>query len=131
VGIDLENLVDKRFTKGVKYTNPVEEANKISAILKNEKKCDYIICLSHLGYKYSDNKISDQTFASQTKNIDLIIGGHTHTFLETPEIAMNTDGLHVQITQVGWAGIWLGKIEIMFTPLNKKILQSNTNHKIN
>jgi 5'-nucleotidase len=130
VSIDLENLVDKRFTKGIKYNNPVEEANKISSILKNEKKCDYVICLSHLGYKYADSKISDITFASQTKDIDLIIGGHTHTFLEKPDSIKNFEGQEVQITQVGWAGIWLGKIEIMFTPINKKILQSNTNHKI-
>ncbi len=130
VSIDLENLVDKRFTKGIKYNNPVEEANKISSILKKEKKCDYVICLSHLGYKYADSKISDITFASQTKNIDLIIGGHTHTFLEKPDSIKNVEGHEVQITQVGWAGIWLGKIEIMFTPINKKILQSNTNHKI-
>ena len=130
VGIDLENLVDKRFVKDLKYNNPIEEANKISNILKNEKKCDYVICLSHLGYKYADQKISDQIFASQTKNIDLIIGGHTHTFLENPEITKNADGQEVQITQVGWAGIWLGKIEIFFTLINKKSLQSNTNHKI-
>ncbi|MDX2174603.1 MAG: metallophosphatase [Bacteroidota bacterium] len=130
VGIDLENLLDKRFINGIKYNNPIEEANKISAILKNEKKCDYVICLSHLGYKYSDQKISDLTFASQTKNIDLIIGGHTHTFLEKPDNVKNVNGEEVQITQVGWAGIWLGKIEIFFTPINKKSLQSNTNHKI-
>jgi len=130
VGIDLQNLLDKRLINGIKYNNPIEEANKISTILKSEKKCDYVICLSHLGYKYADQKISDLTFASQTKNIDLIIGGHTHTFLEKPDSVKNADGEEVQITQVGWAGIWLGKIEIFFTLINKKSLQSNTNHKI-
>lgn len=130
VGIDLENLVDKRFTKDIKYLNPIEEANKISSILKNEEKCDYVICLSHLGYKYENKKISDVVFATQTKNIDLIIGGHTHTFLESPESIKNVAGQEVQITQVGWAGIWLGKIDILFTPINKKSLQNNTNHKI-
>lgn len=130
VGIDLENLLDKRFINGIKYNDPIEKANKAADILKNEKKCDYVICLSHLGYKYADKKISDLTFASQTKNIDLIIGGHTHTFLEKLDSVKNAEGVEVQITQVGWAGIWLGKIEIFFTPINKKSLQSNTNHKI-
>ncbi|MGZ4099004.1 MAG: bifunctional metallophosphatase/5'-nucleotidase [Bacteroidia bacterium] len=130
VGIELDNLVDKKHIGGMIYNDPVTNANKWANILKHEKKCDYIICLSHLGFKYDNNKISDIVLASQTKNIDLIIGGHTHTFLNNPEIVKNSEGSEVQITQVGWAGIWLGKIDIDFTSYNKKILQSNTAHKI-
>lgn len=130
VGIDLENLVDKKFTLGVIYNDPVTNANKWSDVLKHDEKCDYIICLSHLGFKYDNNKMSDIIFASQTKNIDLIIGGHTHTFLENPEVIKNSEGSEVHITQVGWAGIWLGKINIDFSPYKKKILQNNTTHKI-
>jgi 5'-nucleotidase len=130
IGIELENLVDKKYVKGILYTDPVTNANKWAAVLKHDEKCDYVICLSHLGYKYDNNKISDLIFASQTKNIDLIIGGHTHTFLENPEKVKNADGLEVLITQVGWAGIWLGKTSITFSAHNKNILQSNTNHKI-
>lgn len=127
VGIDLENLVDIKYIKGIIYNDPIANANKIASILKNDEKCDYVICLSHLGYKYDTNKISDIVLAEKTKNIDLIIGGHTHTFLDTPQIALNSDKQQVQITQVGWAGVWLGKIEVFFSSYNKKTLQNNKN----
>lgn len=130
VGIDLENLVDKKFVGGVVYNDPVANANKWSLFLKQEEKCDYVICLSHLGYKYNNSKISDIIFGARTKNIDLIIGGHTHTFLDKPDIIKNSEGEEVQVTQVGWAGIWLGRIDINFSPYNKRILQSNRHHKI-
>ncbi len=130
VGIDLKNLVDIKYTKGIVYNDPIENANKIAAILKNDERCDYVICLSHLGYKYDTNKVSDVVLAEKTKNIDLIIGGHTHTFLETPTVVKNSEAKDVQITQVGWAGIWLGKIEVFFSSYNKKTLQNNKNLKI-
>lgn len=130
IGIDLENLVDKRFTKGIVYNDPVAGANKWAAVLKQDEKCDYVICLSHLGYKYDNTKISDVLLSSQTKDIDLIIGGHTHTFLNEPEVLKNANGNEIVVTQVGWAGIWLGKIELYFSPDKKNISQSNTAHKI-
>lgn len=130
VGINLENLVDLKHTRGLRYLDPIENANKIAAILKYDEKCDYVICLSHLGYKYDDNKISDTILAKETKNIDLIIGGHTHTFLENPEVVLNANNEKVQITQVGWAGIWLGKIDVLFSSYNKKKIQSNKNIQV-
>lgn len=130
VGIDLENLVEQKNIKGIIYNDPILNANKIASILKNDEKCDYVICLSHLGYRYDTNKISDILLAEKTKNIDLIIGGHTHTFLENPQVILNSESKEVQITQVGWAGIWLGKIEVFFSSYNKKNLQNNKNIKI-
>lgn len=130
VGIDLDNLVDIKYTKGIIYNDPIVRANEIASTLKNEEKCDYVICLSHLGFKYDTNKVSDMALAERSKNIDLIIGGHTHTFLEAPQIALNSIGKEVQITQVGWAGIWLGKIEVFFSSYNKKTLQNNKNMRI-
>ncbi|MDO8999343.1 MAG: metallophosphatase [Bacteroidota bacterium] len=130
IGIDLENLVDIKYTKGIIYNDPISCANKIADVLKNDEKCDYIICLSHLGFKYDTNKISDVTFAEKTKNINLIIGGHTHTFLDKPHSILNSENKEVQITQVGWAGIWLGQIEVFFSSYNKKSLQNNKNIKI-
>ncbi len=76
--------------------------------------CDLVICLSHLGFKYLNKKISDKVLASQTNNIDLIIGGHTHTFLNEPVIVENLDKKKVQIAQVGWAGINIGRIDYFF-----------------
>ena len=68
--------------------NPIEIARDMSRILKEEKKCDLVICLSHLGYHYrqSDEIVSDLKLSRSTENIDLIIGGHTHTFLPKPTI---------------------------------------------
>lgn len=130
VGIELEGLVDKKLFGGIKYNNPLDCANSTAHHLKNNLNCDYVVCLSHLGYKYETKKISDLTFASESKHIDLIIGGHTHTFLNEPVITTNSEGKEVSITQVGWAGIWLGKIEIFFSETNKKTLQKPNNQKI-
>ncbi len=130
VGIDLNGLIDPKYREGIVYNNPIEKANKIAEILKKEKACDYVICLSHLGYDYDTNKVSDKTLAKETKNIDLIIGGHTHTFLNEPVKTYNSEGVETLITQVGWAGIWLGRIDVFFTPNNKIILQNNSNQKI-
>ncbi|MCC6371230.1 MAG: metallophosphatase [Bacteroidia bacterium] len=130
VGIDLENLVDKKYANGIIYNDPIFNANKISSILRYDEKCDYIICLSHLGFRYDTKKISDVVLATQTKNIDLIIGGHTHTFLEKPYFTSNSEGKEVSVTQVGWAGIWLGQVEVYFTANNKKISHSANKHAI-
>ena len=75
---------------------------------------DLVICLSHLGFKYKTNKVSDKILASQSKHIDLIIGGHTHTFLNKPVIVENLDNKMVQIAQVGWGGINIGRIDYFF-----------------
>ena len=75
----------------------------MSRILKEDEQCDFIICLSHIGYYYknSPNKVSDINLARATKDIDLIIGGHTHTFLPKPTIERNKQGNNVLINQVG------------------------------
>ena len=94
----------------------------MTKILKEKEKCDLVICLSHLGHSYRDNskKISDITLAKSTKNIDLIIGGHTHTFLDRPEIVTNIDGEKVIINQVGCFGLYLGQIDFYFDSMKNK-----------
>lgn len=117
LGIELQGLVDKRMSKETVYNNPLEITQDMVRILKKENKCDLVICLSHLGYKYSKddaNKISDLKLAEQTKDIDLIIGGHTHTFLDKPTIVKNLDGKEVLVNQVGCYGINLGRIDFYF-----------------
>jgi len=111
VGVELDGLVDKKLYKNTKYIKPVALSNSIAKILKTKLNCDLVICLSHLGYKYKSDKISDVKLAAQTKNIDLIIGGHTHTFLEKPTKIRNLSGKNTLITQVGWAGINLGRLD--------------------
>lgn len=116
LGIELEGLVDNRLYKETKYLDPVEIAQDTSRILKEDEGCDLVICLSHLGYffKKSPEKISDLNLASKTKNIDLIIGGHTHTFLPKPTITKNSEGENVLINQVGCYGINVGRIDFYF-----------------
>ncbi|MBT8319204.1 MAG: metallophosphatase [Gramella sp.] len=111
IGIELQGLVNDRLFKETKYLDPVEMATEVSAKLKNEEKCDIIICLSHLGYKYKGNTISDIKLARATENIDLIIGGHTHTFLEKPTVEKNKIGKDVLVNQVGCYGLYLGRID--------------------
>ncbi|MFN8166676.1 MAG: metallophosphatase [Bacteroidia bacterium] len=120
IGIELKGLVDPRLYGNIIYNDPLVNANKISTLLKNEHKCDLIICLSHLGYRYNDPKVSDEILAQQSSNIDLILGGHTHTFLNEPVKYMNADKKEVLVAQVGWAGIRLGRIDYFFDTKNKK-----------
>lgn len=116
LGIELSGLVDKKLYKETIYNNPIEVAQDMSRILKHEEKCDLVICLSHLGFIYANEpqKISDIVLARTTKNIDLIIGGHTHTFLTKPYLEKNLDGLEVMINQVGCYGLNLGRIDFTF-----------------
>lgn len=116
LGIELAGLVDKKNYKETVYKNPVETAQEMTRILKTQEKCDLIICLSHIGYSYGKDsqKICDLKLAAQTKDIDLIIGGHTHTFLERPTIVKNLDGIDTLVNQVGCYGINLGRIDFYF-----------------
>ena len=119
LGIELTGLVNSHLYKETKYLDPIEIASDMARILKEEKKCDLIICLSHLGFEYNSNKISDVKLSKATKDIDLIIGGHTHTFLEKPEIHINKAGKKVLINQVGCFGLYLGRIDFYLDSKNK------------
>ncbi|GAB4022450.1 metallophosphatase [Spirosoma koreense] len=114
LGIKPEGLIPKDAYKETKYLDPVELGNDTAARLRSEKQCDYVICLSHLGFKYNEPTVSDNVLATKTRNIDLIIGGHTHTFLDAPVAVNNLDGQPVWINQVGFAGINLGRIDLTF-----------------
>ncbi|QDO95605.1 bifunctional metallophosphatase/5'-nucleotidase [Formosa sediminum] len=121
LGIELHGLVDSALYKETVYLNPVEMAQEMTHVLKTQEQCDLIICLSHLGYNYKyEDKISDLKLASLTKDIDLIIGGHTHTFLPKPTVVKNIEGKNMLVNQVGCYGINLGKIDFFFdTDKNK------------
>ena len=114
LGIELEGLVPEKLYDGIVYKDPIRNANYYSSLLKDKEKCNLVVCLSHLGLKYDTNKISDIEIAKKTKNIDVIIGGHTHTFLEKPILIKNKINKDVLINQVGWAGINLGRIDFIF-----------------
>ena len=126
LGIELNGLVEKKLYSGVKYLDPIEITHDITNKLKNQYQCDIIICLSHLGFKYDkkEEMMCDILLAKKTKNIDLIIGGHTHTFMKKPVEIMNLLGKQVIINQVGCFGINIGKIDFY---LSDKIISEKSN----
>lgn len=115
LGIGLEGLVTKKLYKETQYLDPFEIATDIETKLKEEEYCDLVICLSHLGYHYKDmERPDDLKLAKKTKYTDLIIGGHTHTFLDKPTVTKNANGSNILVNQVGCFGINLGRIDFYF-----------------
>jgi 5'-nucleotidase len=125
LGIELDGMVTKNLYKETKYLNPVEITQGIVKTLKNDENCDLIICLSHLGFKHDNlpSKISDVKLAKATKDIDLIIGGHTHTFMKKPVVLDNLENKKVIINQVGCHGLFLGKIDFYFDSFKNKMYE--------
>ncbi|MGY6648775.1 bifunctional metallophosphatase/5'-nucleotidase [Wenyingzhuangia sp. IMCC45574] len=128
LGVKLEGLVGPTLYKETNYLNPVEITQDIVKELKETQHCHLIICLSHLGYFYKNapQTISDINLAKATKDIDLIIGGHTHTFLPKPTIVKNIEGKNTLINQVGAYGINLGRIDFYFDELEEKSNKGTT-----
>jgi 5'-nucleotidase len=122
VGIELKGLVPESLSGQTRYLDPIRLVNETAAHLKMKEKCDMIICLSHLGFKYKDNKISDEILAKETEEVDLIIGGHTHTFLDEPVVYRNKKGSDAVVNQVGFGGLILGRLDYEFSSVNKKKL---------
>jgi 5'-nucleotidase len=114
IGIELKGLVPQNLYGNTVYLDPIKRANEVANELKKREACDMVICLSHLGFTYNNNTVSDEVLARQTENIDLIIGGHTHTFLEEPRSYENIRNKAVMINQVGFAGINLGRLDYTF-----------------
>jgi len=119
LGVNIEGLVDPNNYKDMVYLDPLEVTNRLVPKLKNELKCDLIICLSHMGYSYQDDTISDLKLAANSRDIDLIIGGHTHTFLDKPTEVKNLDGKITLINQVGFGGARFGRLDFVFHPKTK------------
>jgi 5'-nucleotidase len=120
VCIELAGLVSTDLYGNTIYRDPIADADRVAGILRHDEKCDLVICLSHLGYKYDNKKVSDMVLAASTSNIDVILGGHTHTFFKAPETYKNKNGKQVMINQVGWAGIYLGQIDFYFDHKQRK-----------
>ena len=114
LGIQLKGLVTPMGYKGISCLDPVVEGDKAARFLKEKEKCNLVIALSHLGYSYKNNMVDDITVAQETKYIDVILGGHTHTFLDKPTVVDNADNKAVVINQTGWGGINLGRLDFVF-----------------
>ena len=112
LGLALKGLVPIDKYGNTRYLDPISTANNIASELKS-KSCDLVICLSHLGFEYENKNInSDRKLAAETQNIDIILGGHTHTFFDKPLVLKNSKNKDVLINQVGWGGVYLGRIDI-------------------
>ena len=112
VGIRLKGLVPDALCAGITYHDPISIAESLAKELK-KRACHIVICLSHLGFQYENSeRVDDIQLAQKTRNIDVIIGGHTHTFMDQPLILANQAGKNVLIHQVGWAGLRLGMIRV-------------------
>jgi 5'-nucleotidase len=120
LGVELAGLVGEKQYDNTVYNDPLEVAVEMENFLKNEKKCDLVVCLSHLGLKYSENKVSDLVLAGETLYTDLIIGGHTHSFLEEPLTLKNKKGNPVIVNQAWWGGLMMGQIDFVFERVRKK-----------
>ncbi len=118
IGIQLKGLVPDDAYGNTQYLEPIQIAKITSEKLRRKEGCDFVICLSHLGYHYDYNKVSDKILAKESEHIDLIIGGHTHTFLDKPTVMTNKIGREVTINQVGWAGLRLGRLDYAFDNKN-------------
>lgn len=118
LGIDLEGLATANNYPNIYYQDPIIEGDKNAKYLKETEKCDFVIALSHLGYEYKNDKVCDITVANKTKNIDLILGGHTHTFLKQPTPIKNLANNDVYINQTGYGGLKLGRIDMLFDKRN-------------
>ena len=114
LGIAFERLVLAKLHEGVTYRDPVEAARRTAEELRG-RGCTLVVCLSHLGYRYADPaRPSDRRIAEEVPEIDLILGGHTHTFLDQPQEFPRRDGRTTLVNQVGWAGMRLGRIDVGF-----------------
>ncbi|MBR8537766.1 metallophosphatase [Carboxylicivirga sediminis] len=120
LGIELAGLVNPKSYKETRYNDPIEAANITALVLREKLGCDLIIALSHLGYKYKSDKVSDVLLATNSQHIDIILGGHTHTFMEAPDKVQNLNGKEVIVNQAGWGGIYLGHLDLELTLQNKK-----------
>lgn len=130
LGIEMEGLVAQKNYQETKYLDPIAVALKMESFLKHEKDCDLVVCLSHLGIQYKEEKVSDKIIASKTSYTDLIIGGHTHTFLEKPLETVNAAGQPIIINQAGFGGMVLGRIDFIFDR-SRKVKRRITENKQN
>lgn len=109
----LEGLVDLSKCKGVTYLDPVEVGNRVAAELKHDKKCDVVICVSHLGWLRPD-EMGDQKLLASSKDIDLMLGGHSHSYFKALRYVNNANGKAVPVDQNGKNAMYVGKLTLSF-----------------
>ena len=109
----LDGLVMAKTCAGVKYNDPVKAANDVAKLLKEQEKCDLVVCLSHLGWDIIG--IDDTELMRQTRNIDIVLGGHSHSYFNEMKYVEDLDGREIPNDQNGKHGIYVGKITVDFS----------------
>lgn len=107
---EMRGLVSDKNCEGVKFLDPVAKAQEMADLLRGKEKCDLVVCISHLGWS-SDNN-GDKQLMAKTHGIDIVLGGHSHTFLKEMEYVKNLDGKDIPNDQNGKSGIYVGRIQI-------------------
>ena len=107
---DITKVVERTIADRLPKFDDVETANRWASYLKNEKKCDIVIALTHLGLENED--FMDQDLVRATRNIDLVVGGHSHTFIKDIVYENNIDGKPVPIVQNGCWGLDTAELSI-------------------
>ena len=120
LGIQLRGLVNDKQHGAVRYNDPIPVALEMEKFLALEKKCDLVVCLSHLGLRYQNDKISDVSLAPELSYTDVIIGGHTHSFLEEPLQIRNKAGEMTIVNQAHYGGLMVGKLDFVFREGSRK-----------
>ena len=130
LGVELKGLVNDSHYGNTKYNDPLQVALEMEEFLAKEMACDLVVCLSHIGHTYSENKINDLAVGAETKYTDLIIGGHTHTYLEEPVQLKNKLGKMVVVNQAWWGGLMVRRVDFVFQRESREksaIFASNIN----
>jgi 5'-nucleotidase len=128
LGVNPDGLIAPSNFDGIKYNDPIAVGDETARMLKEKEKCQLVIALSHLGFKMDDGIPDDLQLATNTQYIDIILGGHTHTFMNEPVIETNTAGKQVIIHQSGQSGVRLGRIDLLFE--KEEIKTTNTQYDL-
>ena len=115
LGTQLEGMVASENYTGVIYEDPITAANRVADILKHREHCDLVVCLSHLGWQIDG--IDDSEVIPATRDIDIVLGGHSHTYMEHPEVVKNADGEYVYCNQMGKHGRYVGELSLQMLPV--------------
>lgn len=110
----LEGLVQASNCQGVVYRDPIAAARETVEILRGREQCDVVICLSHLGMLGVASEVpGDEALATGTSGIDVILGGHSHTFMEHPAVLLNAEGREVPVMHTGKNGVYVGELKLI------------------
>ncbi|MDE7160447.1 MAG: bifunctional metallophosphatase/5'-nucleotidase [Muribaculaceae bacterium] len=118
INVDPESLIAKAHYEGMKFRDVLRTANETAAFLKEKKHCDLVVAVTHIGYEKENDKTTDVELARGSRDIDIIIGGHSHTLVnpsnpgEFPYLIPNAEGRDVLVAQTGKSGLYVGRIEI-------------------